>query len=122
MIDAQFRAAFGQEARVADPERVFLFRDHLTLLGKVMPDYPPAAKRIIRDNGIWASTLKRNNVHLVTEPITEICATGLRLSDGTTHDADVIIYGTGFQASRFLTPMRVTGRDGAARSFHLVDS
>jgi len=24
----------------------------------------------------------------------------------------VIIYGTGFQASKFLTPMQVTGRDG----------
>ena len=28
------------------------------------------------------------------------------------HEADVIIYGTGFQASRFLTPMQVAGRGG----------
>ena len=28
------------------------------------------------------------------------------------HVADVIIYGTGFYASRFLTPMKVVGRDG----------
>ena len=88
------------------------FGDRPDLLGKVMPDYPPAAKRIIRDNGIWASTLKRDNVHLVTEPIAEICSTGVRLADGSTHDVDVIIYGTGFQASRFLTPMRVIGRNG----------
>ncbi len=32
--------------------------------------------------------------------------------DGVAHDVDVIIYGTGFQASKFLTPMQVTGRDG----------
>ncbi|HYO98475.1 MAG TPA: aconitase family protein [Polyangiaceae bacterium] len=38
MIDAQFRAAFGDAARVAEPDSVFLFRDHLALLGKVMPD------------------------------------------------------------------------------------
>lgn len=37
MIDAQFRAAFGDTARVNEPESVFLFRDHLALLGRVMP-------------------------------------------------------------------------------------
>ena len=49
-----------------------------------------AAKRILRDNGIWATTLKRSNVHLVTEKITEItersaCVTG----DGQEHEVDV---------------------------------
>jgi cation diffusion facilitator CzcD-associated flavoprotein CzcO len=31
---------------------------------------------------------------------------------GTAHAADVIIYGTGYTAVEFLTPMRVTGRQG----------
>jgi 3-isopropylmalate/(R)-2-methylmalate dehydratase large subunit len=38
MIDAQLRAAFGDEARVSEPQSVFVFRDHLTLLDRVMPD------------------------------------------------------------------------------------
>src|SRR5262249_23564421 len=38
------------------------FGDRPDLLEKVTPDYPPAAKRVIRDNGIWARTLKRDNV------------------------------------------------------------
>jgi 4-hydroxyacetophenone monooxygenase len=88
------------------------FGDRPDLLAKVMPDYPPAAKRIIRDNGIWATTLKRDNVHLITDPIAHIEPKGLQLDDGTTHDVDVVIYATGFQASKFLTPMRVTGRNG----------
>ncbi|HEY0519062.1 MAG TPA: NAD(P)/FAD-dependent oxidoreductase, partial [Ilumatobacteraceae bacterium] len=45
------------------------FGDRPDLLEKVMPQYPPAAKRIIRDNGVWATTLKRDNLHLVTDPI-----------------------------------------------------
>ena len=45
------------------------FPDDPELGAKVVPDYPPAAKRIIRDNGIWAATLQRDNVHLVTEGI-----------------------------------------------------
>ena len=88
------------------------FGDRPDLFAKVMPDYPPAAKRIIRDNGVWATTLKRDNVQLITDPIAEIVPSGLQMSDGTAHDVDVILYGTGFQASRFLTPMRVTGRGG----------
>ena len=88
------------------------FGDRPDLLAKAMPDYPPAAKRILRDNGEWASTLKRDNVQLLTDPIAAIEPSGLRMVDGTTHDVDVIIYGTGFQASRFLTPMQVTGRGG----------
>ncbi len=88
------------------------FGDRPDLLAGVMPDYPPAAKRIIRDNGIWATTLKRDNVHLVTDPISGITPNGVLMADGASHDVDVIIYGTGFHASRFLTPMSITGRGG----------
>ncbi len=37
---------------------------------------------------------------------------GIVTADGTLHEFDVIIYGTGFQPSRFLTPMKVVGRGG----------
>jgi 4-hydroxyacetophenone monooxygenase len=82
------------------------------LYEKVLPTYPPLSKRFVRDNGIWARTLTRDNVSLVTEPIAEITEKGVRMVDGTEHVLDVIIYGTGFQASRFLTPMTVTGAGG----------
>ncbi|HYQ29006.1 MAG TPA: aconitase family protein [Polyangiaceae bacterium] len=38
MADALFRAGFGEEARVADPDSLLLFRDHLTFLESVMPE------------------------------------------------------------------------------------
>ena len=88
------------------------FGDRPDLLAKVVPTYPPGAKRGLRDNGIWARTLKRDNVALITEPIAAITPQGVRTSDGVEHEADVLIYGTGFTASKFLTPMTVTGRDG----------
>ena len=37
---------------------------------------------------------------------------GIVMADGSVHDCDVLIYGTGYEASKFLTPMRVTGRHG----------
>jgi len=83
------------------------------LFAKVLPDYPPLAKRFIRDNGIWARTFTRDDVELDTTEIAEITETGVRTADGVDHDVDVLIYGTGFQASNFLTPMTVTGEGGA---------
>jgi 4-hydroxyacetophenone monooxygenase len=78
----------------------------------VLPHYPPAAKRVVRDNGIWARTLNRDDTTLVTTEIAEVTEAGVRTADGVEHEVDVLIYGTGFRASQFLVPMRVTGRDG----------
>ncbi|TCN53649.1 4-hydroxyacetophenone monooxygenase [Rhodococcus sp. SMB37] len=89
------------------------FDDRPDLLAHVVPDYPPYAKRMLRDDGRWASTLKRDDVELVTEPITEITPQGLVTADGSSHEVDVIIYGTGFRASEFLVPMEVAGHGGA---------
>jgi 3-isopropylmalate/(R)-2-methylmalate dehydratase large subunit len=36
MADALFRAGFGEDARVSEPESLVLFRDHLTLLGQAL--------------------------------------------------------------------------------------
>ena len=79
---------------------------------KVLPQYPPAAKRIIVDNGAWAETLHRDNVTLTTTGIDRIVPEGVVTVDGELHEFDVLIYGTGFQPSRFLTPMKVVGRGG----------
>lgn len=88
------------------------FGDDPELLDKVIPSYPPFSKRFILDNGAWSSTLRRDDVELVTDQIAEVTADGVVTADGRHHPADVIIYGTGFTASDFLMPMKVTGRDG----------
>jgi 4-hydroxyacetophenone monooxygenase len=88
------------------------FADRPDLLEAVVPTYPVGAKRALRDNGVWARTLKRENVRLVTEGIERITPTGVVTADGVEHAVDVVIYGTGFTASEFLVPMQVTGRGG----------
>jgi 4-hydroxyacetophenone monooxygenase len=84
-----------------------------TLRAQLTPDYPPLAKRFVVDDGSWVRALRRPNVSLVTDPIERIDERGVRTAGGGGADVDVVIYATGFQASRFLTPMRVIGRDGA---------
>jgi 4-hydroxyacetophenone monooxygenase len=78
----------------------------------VIPAYPPAGKRMLRDDGLWIAALRRDNVELVGEPIARITPTGIETKDGTARDFDVVIYGTGFTASQFLRTFKITGRGG----------
>jgi 3-isopropylmalate/(R)-2-methylmalate dehydratase large subunit len=51
MAEALFRRGFGEETKVSEPESVFAFRDHLTLLDHVMP-------RAHREKGLDAQARK----------------------------------------------------------------
>lgn len=82
------------------------------LCRKAIPDYPFGGKRSLRDNGVWLATFKRPNVHLVDDPIAKITPDGVRTRNGKEYGGDVLIYGTGFHASRFLAPMAIKGRGG----------
>jgi 4-hydroxyacetophenone monooxygenase len=88
------------------------FADRPDLLAQVVPDYPPAGKRMVLDNGIWARTLKQDHVELITDRIERIDAQGVVTEGGRLRPADVIVYGTGFTASDFLVPIQIVGRDG----------
>ena len=87
------------------------FADRPDLLEQVTPHYTMGAKRFVIDDGTWARTLKRDNVELCTTAIEHITPGGVATVDGAERAFDVIIYGTGFQASAFLTPMKVVGRN-----------
>jgi cation diffusion facilitator CzcD-associated flavoprotein CzcO len=82
-----------------------------TLRSKLVPDYPIGARRVLFNDDYYPA-LGRPNVRLVTEPIVRIEAGGVRTGDGELHEADVIIYATGFKATEFLAPMEVRGLDG----------
>jgi 4-hydroxyacetophenone monooxygenase len=66
----------------------------------------------------WYEMLLRPNVDLVTAKIARIAPEGVVMEDGALIEADVIIYATGFQASKMLSPMTITGSGG--RDLHEV--
>ena len=103
--NAGLRALLEQALAAQAPDRP-------DLLAKVTPAYPMGGKRALVDNGVWMEALKRDNVDLVTTPIARVTPEGVETKDGVSHPADVLIYGTGFHASRFLWPMRIVGRGG----------
>ena len=39
------------------------FHDRPDLLPKVVPTYPPGAKRLLRDNGVWATHVEARQRH-----------------------------------------------------------
>ena len=92
--------------------------DRPDLLPNVVPTYPVGGKRAVLDNGVWLGALKRPNVSLVTEAITKVTPKGVVTADGVEHEVDVLIYGTGFTASSFLSGLKITGREG--RELHDV--
>jgi cation diffusion facilitator CzcD-associated flavoprotein CzcO len=89
------------KSKVRDPE----------LRRKLSPDYALGCKRVLVSDR-WIDALVRPNVSVVTEGIDSIDATGIKTKDGKHCEFDVIIYGTGFRPTEYLTPMRVTGLDG----------
>jgi cation diffusion facilitator CzcD-associated flavoprotein CzcO len=78
---------------------------------KVWPDYTFGCKRILFSSA-FLPTLQRPDVELVTEAISAVRAEGVVAADGTLHEADVLIYGTGFRTNDFMFPMGITGREG----------
>ena len=90
-------------SQVGDPE----------LRRKLTPDYTFGCKRVLFSS-YFLPTFERPNVDLVTEPIERVTATGIKTGDGTEHEVDCIIFGTGFRTNDFMFPMKITGRDGLA--------
>jgi len=83
----------------------------LELLAKITPKFPFMGKRMLQDNGSWLRALQQPNVELIDEGVTRMDAHGIVGRDAR-YDVDVIIYATGFHATRFLWPMEVVGRGG----------
>jgi 4-hydroxyacetophenone monooxygenase len=86
--------------------------DRPDLLRKLTPTYPPGAKRMLRDNGVWTSALKQSHAELLVDGIERIDEKGIVSLDGTLHEVDVIVFATGFLASDYLAPIQVVGRGG----------
>lgn len=82
------------------------------LLEKLLPDYPPYVKRPTISAGNYFEAIKRENVELVTEAIDHFVDTGIVDATGRLHEFDVVVYTTGFQVQKYLTPMVIRGRGG----------
>jgi cation diffusion facilitator CzcD-associated flavoprotein CzcO len=78
---------------------------------KAIPDYTFGCKRVLFSSH-YLPALRRSNVELVTEPLSEVTERGIRTADGREREFDCIIWSTGFRATEFMAPMEVVGAGG----------
>jgi len=81
------------------------------LVERLVPDYPPLARRLVVDNG-WYDTLTRDHVELVTDPIARIDPDSVVTADGTRRPVDMIVAAVGFSVTKYLWPTEYRGRAG----------
>ena len=91
------------ENSVKDPE----------LREQLRPNYRATCKRLIMSADFY-DAIQRPNAKLVTQAIERVEKSGVRTRDGRLHELDVLVLATGFRVDRFVRPMQVIGRSGAA--------
>jgi cation diffusion facilitator CzcD-associated flavoprotein CzcO len=109
-------ATFGIQGKRAVAQAVAaIARRHLrkqvadpALRAKLTPDYPIGCKRVLFANDYYPA-LTEPHVHLSTVEISRLEPDGVRTVDEVLHEADVLVYGTGFRATDFLSTLRIRG-------------
>lgn len=86
------------EEKIRDPE----------LRRKLTPDYAIGCKRILVSDE-WFDTLARPNVSVIDTAIQEIKENAVVTRDHASYQVDAIVWGTGFTATDYLQPMKVSG-------------
>jgi cation diffusion facilitator CzcD-associated flavoprotein CzcO len=81
------------------------------LLASLRPDYQIGCKRLLLSDDYFPA-LQQENVKLVTGAIDHFDEQGLVTRDGTRCEAELVVMATGFESSRLIGDMTVTGPDG----------
>lgn len=118
ICDREWQSSGGLISKRNDSLRAHL-RDYVMrkvghvpeLASRLVPNFPPFAKRLIADNG-WYDALLQDHVELVTDSIAEITPLGIKTVDGRVRPADLIVLAGGFKTERYLWPVTYRGRGG----------
>jgi cation diffusion facilitator CzcD-associated flavoprotein CzcO len=78
---------------------------------RLTPSWGMGCRRPLASNKYYP-IFNQSNVHLVDEGIERVTADGIACGHGELRATDVIILATGFQTTRYLASLDVTGRDG----------
>ncbi|MBF9070095.1 flavin-containing monooxygenase [Streptacidiphilus fuscans] len=81
------------------------------LRAKLTPDYRFGCKRVLLSNTYYPA-LAQPNAEVVASGLKEIKGSTLVAADGTEHEADVIVFGTGFHVTDMPVASHITGAAG----------
>lgn len=91
------------ERQVRDPQ----------LRAQLTPDYALGCKRLLISSDYYPA-LQKPNARLITTPIQRIEPRGVVTSDEQLHEADTIVFGTGFDAQNSVRHVPIIGAGGEA--------
>jgi 4-hydroxyacetophenone monooxygenase len=118
IIDPDWVAKGGLVSEYNDKTRHYMTDYILEKIGskeeltkKLIPSYPPMARRVIVDSG-WFDSLQRDNVELVTDKILRFTPGGIVSADGKEREFDLVISATGFSITDYFGDTKIVGRDG----------
>ncbi|OJD36157.1 cyclohexanone monooxygenase [Diplodia corticola] len=113
-----YSAVFDRESAFAEQLRQWCLgsmRQHFPgqpeMWQKLTPNYSPGCKRVIISDDYYPA-LARDNVSLVTEPISHMTETGIAVEGGDDEEFDLIVLATGFRSVEFMHPIKITGAQG----------
>lgn len=83
------------------------------LVPKMIPDYPPFSRRIIRDSG-WYEMLTRDNVHFHEAARIGFDEESIIDDEGVRHRIDGVVFATGYKVQKMLATFEAVGRGGVS--------
>jgi hypothetical protein len=95
--------------------------DQMAGAGASVEVFPLAPRRKVQRLRRTPRFTRGRRVEVITSPIEEVTAVGVRTVDGVHHDADAIVYGTGFAVRAGLPPDTLLGAHGVAIQQAWVD-
>jgi cation diffusion facilitator CzcD-associated flavoprotein CzcO len=114
--EKRVKGFLGDEAAMRPTHQLAI--DHLerqvpdaALRAKLTPDYAIGCKRLLISSDYYPA-LCRPHVQVVTDPIGQVADRAVVTTTGEHIEADVIIYGTGFDAQHAITHIPIRGRNG----------
>ncbi len=106
-LPAKKAALANIDRGITDPE----------LREKVTPTFQIGCKRILISNDYYPA-LDRDNVDLVTDPITKVTPDAVVTADGTEREVDALVIATGFHTTDLPIAEHITGRGGTTLAQH----
>jgi uncharacterized protein DUF4873 len=86
--------------------------DRMACSGAAVKVFPLTPRRAVPRLRRSMRIPRRRRIEVITSPIEEVTAVGLRTVDGVHHDADAIVYGTGFAVRAGLPDDTLVGARG----------
>lgn len=86
--------------------------DRMVASGTTVTVFPLPPRRAVPRLRRTTRFARRRPVEVITSPIEEVTPVGVRTTDGVHHDADALVYGTGFAVRSGLSDETLVGRRG----------